>query len=73
MMAEKSPERLALETRANDLGVKAPGNIGDKKLAARIKAREAEIAAQDTKPVMGASGAAADDGREQQAGAKVAP
>ena len=73
-MAEKTPVRLALEARATELGIKVPGNIGDKKLAQRIEAREAEIAGnKDTKPVKGASGAAAENGHEPQAGAKVAP
>lgn len=36
-MDVKSPERIALEATAEDLGLKFPANIGDEKLAAKIQ------------------------------------
>ena len=67
-------ERQVLIERANSLGLKFPKNIGDEKLAARIAAREAEIAsAKNTQPVEGISGAAAENGHAPQVGASDAP
>jgi hypothetical protein len=71
-MAEKTPERLALEARAAKLEIKVPGNIGDKKLTTRIEVREAEIAAQDKPPVMGSEGGT-ENGSGPQAGVEDAP
>ena len=67
-------ERQVLLERANSLGLKFPKNIGNEKLAERIKAREAEIAAdKNTKPIEGTTGAAAENGHAPQAGAPIAP
>lgn len=62
-MADKSKERLELEAQALSLGVAFQANIGDAKLAKRVKE-----ATTDTKPVEGSAGAT-DDGSQSQAGA----
>lgn len=46
MAADKSPDRIALEARAEDMGVDFPWNIGDEKLAERVAAADAEAADQ---------------------------
>jgi hypothetical protein len=43
-MSEKTQERLALEARAEAVGLEFPHNLGDKKLAQRVE--EAEVAAK---------------------------
>lgn len=49
-MDVKSPERVALETTAEELGLKFPANIGDENLAAKIK--EAKGEAQSGEPLI---------------------
>lgn len=55
-MTEKSEHRQALETRAEEMGVKFAHNIGDETLAERIAAAEAEAEGQDTPPSPTAGG-----------------
>jgi len=45
MAADKSPERIALEARAEDLGIRFAWNTGDDTLAERIADAEAKVAA----------------------------
>lgn len=47
-MGEKTPERIALEEKAQQLGLSFPVNIGDEKLAERVA--EAEARAKETPP-----------------------
>ena len=47
-MSEKTPERIALEETAKELGLSIPGNIGDVKLADRVA--KAEAKAKKTPP-----------------------
>lgn len=44
-MPDKTPERMALETQAEELGVSFQANIGDEKLAERIDKAKAKAAA----------------------------
>lgn len=64
-MADKSPERLALETRAEELKLKVPGNIGDDKLAERIAERQASLDAAVNTPI--GSGLPSENGNEGSA------
>jgi hypothetical protein len=70
-MDDKTPERLALEARAIDLGVEFAATIGDKKLTERVDAAQAERD-QNNPPEDGTQGAA-DDGSQPQVGAPEAP
>jgi hypothetical protein len=70
-MGEKSPERLALEAKAIDLGVTFQGNIGDAKLAKRVTTAETERD-KNTQPIVGDE-AATENGHQPQAGATEAP
>lgn len=70
-MSEKTPERLALESRAIDLGVTFQANIGDAKLEQRVADAEAERD-KDKPPLVG-TGGAADDGSRPPAGVEDAP
>lgn len=47
-MSEKTPERIALEETAKELGLSIPGNIGDAKLADRVA--KAQAKAKKTPP-----------------------
>lgn len=71
-MGEKSPERLALEARAEALELKFPANIGDDKLTKRIEAAEAERD-KDKPPAEGSQGATDDGSQPQTTGADAAP